>query len=162
MIKSKLISWLAVFLWMGAIFLFSNQPATDSSELSSGVTEIVLKAAEKIIPEIGEHWDSLHHIVRKNAHFTIYLILGALTINALAKSGVLTYRSIVSALAICVLYAVSDELHQLLIPGRSGEVKDVFIDSSGAFVGIALYLLVNWLQTRKKHNKSWKEITRQT
>lgn len=157
MTKSKLVSWIAVVLWMGVIFLFSNQPATDSRELSSGITEFILTAIEKVSPEISGHVDTLHHIVRKNAHFTIYLILGALVLNALKKNGVRGYRNLIFALAICVVYATTDELHQLLIPGRSGEVKDVLIDSSGALTGIVFYQFVYSLFRRKKQSKDWKE-----
>ncbi|MDN7241639.1 VanZ family protein [Planococcus sp. N028] len=157
MAKSKLFSWAAVILWMGVIFLFSNQPAVDSSELSSGITEFILTVAEKISPEASNHVDALHHVVRKNAHFLIYLILGVLKINALKKSGVRKIQSIVFALMICVLYAASDEFHQLFIPGRSGEVKDVLIDSAGAVAGIAIYLLLHKAREMKKHGKRWND-----
>jgi VanZ family protein len=39
----------------------------------------------------------------------------------------------------CVLYAVSDEVHQLFVPGRGAQVTDVLIDNAGAFVGIGIY-----------------------
>jgi VanZ family protein len=39
------------------------------------------------------------------------------------------------------LYAASDEFHQLFVPGRSGEVKDVLIDSAGAVTGALLFYL---------------------
>ena len=41
-----------------------------------------------------------------------------------------------------VIYAVSDELHQLFVNGRSGKIIDVVIDSIGIFTGIAMYLLM--------------------
>ena len=40
----------------------------------------------------------------------------------------------------CSLYAISDEVHQLFVPGRGAQVKDVFIDIAGAAVGIFLSL----------------------
>ena len=49
--------------------------------------------------------------------------------------------AIAVAVGICVLYAISDEVHQLFVPGRSGQFKDVFLDSGGAIVGAALYRL---------------------
>ena len=64
-------------------------------------------------------------------------------INALRRSGVYGYRSIVLVLLICVLYAISDEVHQLFVPDRGGEVKDIIIDSVGATVGIGVYLLTS-------------------
>ena len=64
-------------------------------------------------------------------------------INALRRSGVYGYRSIVLALLICVLYVISDEVYQLFVPGRGGQVKDIIIDSAGATVGIGVYLLIS-------------------
>jgi VanZ family protein len=80
-----------------------------------------------------------NRILRKNAHYFAYLVLGILVINALRISGVKGWRVCVLALGICVLYAVSDEVHQLFVPGRGGQVRDVLIDSAGATVGLGLY-----------------------
>ncbi|MGV8147186.1 MAG: VanZ family protein [Alkaliphilus sp.] len=43
-------------------------------------------------------------------------------------------------LLVCVLYAISDETHQIFVPGRSAQVSDILIDSVGAAVGILIYL----------------------
>lgn len=142
---SKALSWAMVILWMAIIFGFSHQPATVSSGMSSGITETILKAISQISSEAAIDTDALHTFVRKNAHFFVYLILGVLVFQALRKSGMRGYRGAMAALAICALYALSDEAHQLFIPGRSGELRDVFIDSAGAFVGIGLALgLIEW------------------
>jgi VanZ family protein len=71
-------------------------------------------------------------------------------INALRRSGAYGYRSIVLALLICVLYAISDEVHQLFVPGRGGQVKDIIIDSAGATVGIGVYLLISRVVKRRR------------
>ncbi len=137
----KLLCWAVVVLWMALIFNLSSQVADQSNELSTGFTEIVVKALEKVAPKASFDMGSLNHLVRKNAHFFTYLILGILVINALRRSGVQGYQSIAWAAAICILYAVSDEVHQLYVPGRGAQVKDVLIDSAGSMVGIGLYLL---------------------
>lgn len=82
-------------------------------------------------------------MVRKNAHFFVYLVLGVFVINALRRSGVRGYRCVVYALLICILYAASDELHQVFVPGRGAQVKDVIIDSAGACVGILVCLIIS-------------------
>ncbi|WKA57732.1 VanZ family protein [Planococcus shenhongbingii] len=136
----KMLSWTLVALWMALIFSLSHQPASQSSEMSSDITEAILSAVEKAVPDLEGNMDSAEHIVRKNAHFIIYLILGALTVNALRTSGTRHNRRTVFAIGICVLYAMSDEFHQLYVPGRSGELRDVWIDSSGAAAGVFLYM----------------------
>lgn len=52
------------------------------------------------------------------------------------------------ALLICIPDAISDEVHQLFIPGRAGQVRDVIIDSAGAVVGISRSLVFEKLKTR--------------
>lgn len=42
---------------------------------------------------------------------------------------------------IAVCYAATDETHQLFVPGRSGQVRDVLIDSVGAAIGVLLATL---------------------
>ena len=149
--KIKLISWVAVILWMLLIFLFSHQPASTSSELSGGITEQIIAVLQKILPDMGIAKEELHTFVRKNAHFFVYLILGMLTFNAVRKNGASGFRSGAAAFCICVLYAISDETHQLFIPGRSGEARDVLIDSAGAGIGIGAFFLVSRILPRKKH-----------
>ena len=55
------------------------------------------------------------------------------------KSGVVRYSGFGLALIICGVYAISDEVHQYFIEGRGPHLKDVLIDSAGAFVGISLF-----------------------
>ena len=145
----KIFSWIAVILWMGVIFYLSHQPATESSELSIGITEVIIQSIEKVTPHEGFNIGSFNSIVRTNAHFFTYLVLGILMINTLRKSGVHGYRSMGMALLICVLYAVSDEVHQIFIPGRGAEVKDVLIDSAGASVGVLMYLVISRLMKKE-------------
>ena len=134
------ISWLLVLSWMLLIFSLSAQPAAQSSQLSGGITDTVIETVEKVVPNITINRDTLSHLIRKNAHFFAYLILGLLVTNALYQTTkIQSKRQIMLAFIICVLYAISDEVHQLFVPGRSGEVRDVIIDSAGAGVGIFMY-----------------------
>lgn len=95
----------------------------------------------------------LHHFIRKNAHFFIYLILGMLVKYALNSSGIKGVKAIGIGLLICVSYAFSDEAHQLLVPGRGGQLSDVVIASWGAGLGIALHTLAVKLLSLRAKNK---------
>lgn len=144
----KVISWLLVILWMALIFYLSHQPATESNNLSTGITERIVAIIERVTSDIDFDVSNFNNIVRKNAHFFAYLVLGMLLSNALSSNGITGSRRFLIALAICVLYAISDEIHQLFIPGRAGQVRDVIIDSAGATVGISGYLVFGRLKTR--------------
>lgn len=133
--------WLPVIAWMGIIFYLSHQPASSSSELSTGLTMLITNTFQSMFSFIDINISSIHIVVRKLAHFGAYLILAYLVMRALTHYLVLNLKMIGIALFICVVYAISDEVHQLFIDGRSGEVRDVLIDSIGAIVGIIVYIL---------------------
>ena len=151
---NKILSWTAVILWMILIFNLSSRVAEQSNQLSTGITEVIVKTVERVAPNVEFDISSFNHIVRKSAHFFAYLVLGVLAMNAFRRSGVQGYKSIMLAAAVCVLYAVSDEFHQLFVPGRGGQAKDVFIDSAGATVGIVVYLLINRVAVRSRKNRN--------
>ncbi len=83
------------------------------------------------------------HLVRKNAHFFIYLTLAISLRFALRKNRIIGMKRILLVIGICLCFAISDEFHQLFVSGRGAQVKDVFIDSSGAIVGLVIYGIVN-------------------
>lgn len=134
----KMIPWIAVILWMALIFILSSQPAVNSGKLSIGITNNGIKVIEQVKPDAKLDFRKVEHIIRKNAHFFIYLVLSILIMNALRKSGVRAYRSVMVTLLICIIYAASDELHQAFVPGRGAHVSDVIIDSAGSALGILI------------------------
>ncbi len=83
--------------------------------------------------------DPIHYGVRKTAHFVEYTVLGFLMWRALRAEGAGPPRQFFLALALCALYAASDEFHQSFVKGREASVRDVLIDSSGAAFGLALF-----------------------
>lgn len=147
-----MIPWTLVILWMAMIFLFSHQPATESSDLSTGITKKIAEIITSAAPDIKLNQESLHFFIRKCAHFGVYLILGILIANSLSHYNMSGPKVILLAFLLCGLYAISDEIHQLYVPGRSGQVSDVLIDSSGGLVGIlSLVAIKSWLY--KKRNR---------
>lgn len=133
--------WLLVLAWMALIFFLSSQQAADSNQLSTGFTKIIVDLISGMFPGLSPQLEWLNHIVRKNAHFIAYFILGLLQINALYANGLGGRKAFITALSICFLYAVSDEFHQTFVPGRSGELRDVIIDSMGSLTAIGIYTI---------------------
>ncbi|NCC16776.1 MAG: VanZ family protein [Clostridia bacterium] len=152
--RIKTISWVVVLLWMGLIFYASAQPAIQSKELSGTVTEIVVMAVERVAPNKAATLNTgiLHHFIRKTAHFFLYFLLGILVLNATRGLRVYGLKGMILTFSICILYAVYDEFHQTFVLGRSGEIRDVLIDTSGAIVGVLWWLSVSRVIKRcKKH-----------
>jgi hypothetical protein len=112
------LAWVPVVAWAGLIFVASAQP------------NLVF------VPDEG-----LDFIVRKTGHMVVFGILALLTWRALAATTSLR-RPWAWAIALAVLYAVTDELHQGGVAGRSGSAVDVAIDAAGVVVAVALVGLV--------------------
>ncbi|MDY0394160.1 VanZ family protein [Virgibacillus halophilus] len=153
--KRKWLAWTLVIVWMAVIFCLSHQPSSSSSALSSGVTAAIVNTVHQWLPDAAITVEGLHFWIRKAAHFSAYFLLGVLTLQAWKKSGISGERAIIYAWLLCVLYAMSDEFHQLFVSGRSGEVRDVAIDSTGAFTGIVLCWIISWIH-RRLNRKKWK------
>ena len=125
--------------WMGMIFYLSHQPASQSSELSGTFVEMLFIFMSFMPVSIDE--EAVHFFIRKSAHFSAYFILGILVLHTLKLFFTLRYSVILLAFIISLMYAITDEFHQTFIPGRSGELRDVLVDSAGSFTGIMTYLL---------------------
>ena len=143
--KRKVIYSILIVLWMGLIFSLSNQPASDSTELSDGFISNTIGNVYKVFnknissDELNDIKVKYTHPVRKMAHFTIYMILGILVTLLVREYNVSFYKCLFISLLVCLLYSISDEVHQLFVSGRSGEIRDVLIDTSGSFIGIFIF-----------------------
>ena len=149
----------ATLWWMGLIFGFSADTAEESAGLSARVcrflAERFVKGFESMSPADQDRiTESLQLFVRKGAHVSEYAILGILLALTLGAYGVRRVFSL--ALAAGVLYAGLDEFHQRFVPGRSGEVKDVLIDTCGVFLGLAAVRLAGRLteSANEKRNRN--------
>jgi VanZ family protein len=86
------------------------------------------------IPSLGIGGD-------KAVHFFAYLILSVLLYLSFIfqeKSSFIQRNAILLTLAVATCYGVLDELHQMLVPGRSAELLDWIADALGATCGVLI------------------------
>ena len=142
----KLVILIFIILWMITIFMFSNQGGTESSGVSKRITNSIVdflhitdgceeKETIKVI-------NNIEHIIRKLAHYSLYAIGGFLIFLEINMFKISFLLKILYTQILGTLYACTDELHQLMIPKRSGEIRDVIIDSCGVFSGIIVAIIV--------------------
>lgn len=96
---------------------------------------------------------TLIFLVRKTAHFTEYAILGSLfflNLKSWQRPKSSTSMNILLSLIFSFLYACTDELHQIFVPGRSAQFRDVLIDTLGASFGAIITYLIIKLFTKIK------------
>jgi len=148
--------WLPATLWYSLIWRFSSQPGEASGSVSSGVIEGALVSGGSDYSAVSSHvqlavdW-LLSLYIRKAAHMFLFFMLALLLWLALTQFMKQRTRRAAAAALLCTALAALDELHQTLVPGRSGKITDVLVDSAGIVIALAL-LALPWL-TRfiKKH-----------
>ena len=135
-----------LLLCMVMIFRFSAQPASESEQVSGGVAYRIvetwshLTGTEYTQSEMEAYADRIDYPVRKLAHMTEYGILCLLACAFVhGYSGNWKVCGI-SAVAVAALYAATDEIHQLFVPGRAGRFSDVCIDTLGAVIWLLLLI----------------------
>jgi len=135
---------------MFVIFYLSHQPAGESNQLSKGISKIVAQNIEMVSGKEEINLRSFNNIIRDYAHFSLYFILGVILVSALKKFGLNIKNTLLFSILICVIYAISDELHQIFVPGRGAQLSDVMIDSSGAILGVFITFCINWIVRSKR------------
>ena len=91
--------------------------------------------------------------VRKTAHFIEYFILSISVFITLLDFNLSNKRLLIYTMLICILYAASDEIHQLFVSERAGRILDVLLDSIGSFIAVNICLFIHKLK-HKKLNKT--------
>ena len=143
----KIIKRSLLIIWFGVIFYMSAISGDGSGNMSSGLLRELCVLFR--VADIDAFVLKYHSLFRKVAHFTEYFILGLLLYINL-KDRYKDYRLLLFSILVCVIYASSDEVHQLFVADRNGSLKDVFIDSSGAVCGVFLTHLVDSICCQEK------------
>lgn len=163
------ISWILVLIWMMIIFYLSSRTAAQSTVQSRAVISTFTEILGTYI-EDEEVLSSIDGLVRECAHGIEYFILGGLLFNALfltlnyrkqeemllsAETGVecgdryRTFNCFICAWLVCCIYAITDEIHQIPVPGRTFQVLDLVIDFIGALIGILLAITFYKVKNKK-------------
>ncbi|MFL0194280.1 VanZ family protein [Clostridium sp. WILCCON 0269] len=166
----KILCIFLCLLWMGFIFYNSSENGTSSNKISNSILNSIInkyhkvKNVKKLIAQKNNissnslsgannnkkinnspntnRMEKLNLILRKNAHAFEYIVLAIITTVLLFSFNVKGKSAVIYIMFICLFYAVTDEFHQMFVPGRSSLVSDVLIDFSGSIIGIAVSYLI--------------------
>ena len=127
-IITRIILIILILIWVFLVYGFSNQSGTESSGISRKVAEFLFDSEEII--------NKAEPIIRKLAHFSEYSIGGILFYSLFSTYDFTKRKRSLISLGLGIWYATFDEIHQLFVPGRSGNLVDVIIDSTGVLFGI--------------------------
>lgn len=139
---------------MVVIFMLSADNADESKAKSEIISDSLIYRILASFDWNEEQTEKIAHItvkiVRKTAHFSEYALLGMLLTGVCLSFGKQYGVTFAVSQAVSSLYAVSDEIHQSFVPGRSCQLSDMLLDSCGAAVGIGIVLLIVFLIRKKK------------
>ena len=144
-------------VWMAVIFSFSAKPGDESEIQSLRAGKIVCSIFVPGYENMSEQEqifmaESIDYPVRKAAHATEYAILAGLMLGIVVTS-LINWKHLLGAVLVAVVYASTDEFHQLFVPGRSGQFIDVLIDGIGALIGVLIVFLVYKLVCKIKNKR---------
>ena len=161
--KIRTIAGILALLWMCVIFAFSAQKEEESSEVSEAFSYRIVSSTglffrlnldEEDLQRIA---GAIESAVRKTAHMTEFGILSVLVYVWLGKWQIAVGKKMSIAAIFAILYAASDEFHQLFVPGRAGSIRDVVIDGMGAVLGVCIFVgvkkCISFLWNRHKSRK---------
>lgn len=129
------------------IFIMSSFGHTSSDAQSNLFVDFIAQNFPHVRHGLENNLISLStlvFLVRKTAHFTEYAILGALFYLNLIQFPKLNSRikKLLLPILFSFLYAITDEIHQIFVPGRSAQFRDVLIDTLGASFGATITYLI--------------------
>ena len=145
--KRQIVFLVLSILFAVMIFCFSARNGVESTEDSYSVG----REYGRIVHSDFNSWpeeeqldfaEKVDHPIRKLAHATEYAVFAMLLCGVWLDGRRKRRISVIFAWGTATVYAMTDEFHQLFVPGRSGQVKDVLLDSCGAAVGVLILMLV--------------------
>ncbi|MCQ2497754.1 MAG: VanZ family protein [Lachnospiraceae bacterium] len=176
--KGIIITLLIVICIMMMIFYFSAKHVTESDGMSRKIAGFLMPLIEwiyNLFPHDGGSsgstlaasggglLDEINHYLRKLGHLTEFAMLGAavlLHIDYICQyvKKINYKKNVAITILVVALYAISDEVHQIFVPGRGPGVRDVIIDSTGGILGCLLMLLIIKKIAKKRRNEQAGEI----
>ena len=196
LVIQKILSVALVLVWMITVFIFSSQDGKETlntsgafiyaidSKLSSSNEPKVEKENRNIeqssksdISENNkykykykyEYSANVQKIVRKNAHYFLYMIGGVILsvffcVNSIKRVNknksnekeiaiIKKDKTIFYAIIVGIIYAFTDEFHQKFVPGRTSSLKDVLIDSLGVITGVIILKILKLIYDKRKDKK---------
>ena len=165
MVLFRNLAGVLAIVWMCIIFAFSAQPKEESGAVSASFTYHMVSSTRTFFhldlsdARVKEISDAIEGLIRKAAHMVEFGILSVLLYIWIGQWEVGFLRRGATAFGATAVYAATDEIHQLFVPGRAGRFSDVCIDSAGALAGVIVFaLLVKLVQ--HVHERKWKRAMR--
>lgn len=158
--KLNALLWIAAAVWCCVLFFLSGQSGEVTTQETLDIVNVLLRSVQNLRGGGGQFdfaalSQLLLVILRKLAHFGVFIVQGLLLGGALLTGSKPPKRSCAWAAAGCALIGVLNELHQSIVPGRECKFTDMLINAAGGALGVllALLLLRRALRRREQNPK---------
>ncbi len=162
MSRYRILSFVPAIALLCLIFSFSAQTGKESGSLSYKISYKMMEIKNQVFQEnkneiqITRAAEKIHYYVRKAAHMTEYFLLALSFAYPLYLYKVRGRKLFFIVICVCVLAAGLDEYHQTFVAGRGPSIKDVGIDSTGAFIGCCIASGIERFKINRKKKNSEK------
>lgn len=160
----KIISIIPALFMMTVIFLFSAQTAEQSTQVSTGIGNFLFWSADDLLKmglsegQVVKLVETYQVVIRKAGHITEFMILEIFLMIPFFVYKIRGKKRITWPVVIGIVYAATDEIHQIFVPGRGPAVRDVGIDAIGIAIGLFFAWCFRLTGRPKKQRKKKKEI----
>jgi VanZ family protein len=136
-----MVLWAVTIAWAAQIYNFST--ATFGGVFTAWLLSQILHLLRVTVSL--PTFQILHHLMRKSAHITEYAIFSMLLYYSLGgrRGRDWRWRRALWAVLVAGVYSLTDEFHQLFVPGRGAAISDCGIDTLGALLGILIIFIVS-------------------
>lgn len=155
------VAMICCLLWMGFIFYQSSRTGDSSNEISHEIVNQLANPVKQPQPveesttevenqevKNSPSFEKLNVLIRKSAHAFEFLVLALLLGWVLSEYEISSWKLICFTMLGVLLYAASDEFHQLFVEGRTARLFDVMIDCIGGLIGILLFETIRRLKKK--------------
>ncbi len=135
------VSLIIVIALLVLIFYLSHENGEDSTQTSGWFTTLI----NFLLP-----FPVSESVVRTLAHFSEFACLSFFMNNLFVS-----YKDKLTPVIACALsfvYAITDEIHQIFIPGRACQFQDMMVDLAGILSGFIVYTVI-YILVRKTIKK---------
>lgn len=153
--KGNIYNTRSILVW--AYFLVFGTAGSGIGKMSHSVGKVI---GEVLVPDFKtlsaeeqeKIAEKIDYPIRKTAHTMEYAVLGGLLVLMYGSYGIIGKKGMAYGILTGVAYAMTDEIHQLFVPGRSCQVTDVLIDSAGVLFGSVIGVLI-FISTVKQRRR---------
>ena len=120
-----------VFICLVFIFIMSSENGSESMSTTIKVSNVINISS--------------FYMIRKSAHFIEFFILEVFILLMISSFKIIDFKCFILSILFCLLYAFSDEVHQLFVINRSASIIDVLIDYTGSLFGSIFFMLFYYI-----------------